>query len=35
MSEINSLYEQRLIIEKHKLYAFYHPATEANCRRHR
>jgi ATP-binding cassette subfamily G (WHITE) protein 2 (PDR) len=29
ISEINSLYEQRPIVEKHKSYAFYHPATEA------
>jgi ABC-type multidrug transport system permease subunit len=29
MSEINSLYDQRPIIEKHNSYAFYHPATEA------
>jgi ABC-type multidrug transport system ATPase subunit len=29
MSEINSLYAQRPIIEKHNSYAFYHPATEA------
>jgi ABC-type multidrug transport system ATPase subunit len=29
MSEINSLYDQRPIIEKHNTYAFYHPATEA------
>ncbi|KAH0145694.1 putative ABC multidrug transporter, partial [Aureobasidium melanogenum] len=29
MNEINSLYAQRPIVEKHKSYAFYHPATEA------
>lgn len=29
MSEINSLYAQRPIVEKHASYAFYHPATEA------
>jgi ABC-type multidrug transport system ATPase subunit len=29
MNEINSLYAQRPIIEKHNSYAFYHPATEA------
>ncbi|KAF7198131.1 ABC multidrug transporter atrI [Pseudocercospora fuligena] len=29
ISEINSLYDQRPIVEKHKSYAFYHPATEA------
>ncbi|KAJ5930413.1 CDR ABC transporter [Penicillium verhagenii] len=29
MSEINSLYAQRPIIEKHNSYAFYHPFTEA------
>lgn len=29
ISEINSLYAQRPIVEKHKSYAFYHPATEA------
>lgn len=29
MSEINSLYSQRPIVEKHNSYAFYHPATEA------
>ncbi|KAJ5153278.1 CDR ABC transporter [Penicillium canariense] len=29
MSEINSLYAQRPIVEKHNSYAFYHPATEA------
>ena len=29
ISEINSLYTQRPIVEKHKSYAFYHPATEA------
>ncbi|KAB8078723.1 ABC-2 type transporter-domain-containing protein [Aspergillus leporis] len=29
MSEINSLYSQRPIVEKHASYAFYHPATEA------
>ena len=29
MSEINSLYDQRPIVEKHNSYAFYHPATEA------
>jgi ATP-binding cassette subfamily G (WHITE) protein 2 (PDR) len=28
ISEINSLYAQRPIVEKHKSYAFYHPATE-------
>jgi ATP-binding cassette, subfamily G (WHITE), member 2, PDR len=27
--EINSLYEQRPIVEKHASYAFYHPFTEA------
>ncbi|KAJ5949948.1 hypothetical protein N7454_001532 [Penicillium verhagenii] len=29
MTEINSLYSQRAIVEKHASYAFYHPATEA------
>jgi ATP-binding cassette, subfamily G (WHITE), member 2, PDR len=29
LSEINSLYEQRPIVEKQASYAFYHPATEA------
>ncbi|KAE8355692.1 ABC-2 type transporter-domain-containing protein [Aspergillus coremiiformis] len=29
MSEINNLYSQRPIVEKHNSYAFYHPATEA------
>ncbi len=29
ISEINGLYEQRPIVEKHASYAFYHPATEA------
>ncbi|KAI5361698.1 putative ABC transporter-like, ATP-binding domain, AAA+ ATPase domain, CDR ABC transporter [Septoria linicola] len=29
ISEINSLYDQRPIVEKHKSYAFYHPSTEA------
>ena len=29
MTEINSLYSQRPIVEKHNSYAFYHPATEA------
>ncbi|KAL2812679.1 ATP-binding cassette transporter [Aspergillus cavernicola] len=29
MSEINSLYSQRPIVEKQASYAFYHPATEA------
>lgn len=29
VSEINSLYSQRPIVEKHASYAFYHPATEA------
>ena len=29
ISEIQSLYAQRPIVEKHKSYAFYHPATEA------
>lgn len=29
MSEINSLYAQRPIVEKHNSFAFYHPATEA------
>lgn len=29
ISEINSLYAQRPIIEKHHSYAFYHPFTEA------
>jgi ABC-type multidrug transport system ATPase subunit len=29
VTEINSLYSQRPIVEKHKSYAFYHPATEA------
>ncbi|KAL7954954.1 ABC-2 type transporter domain-containing protein [Trichoderma compactum] len=29
ISEINSLYSQRPIIEKHASYAFYHPAAEA------
>ncbi|KAE8379057.1 ABC-2 type transporter-domain-containing protein [Aspergillus bertholletiae] len=29
MTEINSLYSQRPIVEKHKTYAFYHPFTEA------
>jgi len=29
IAEINSLYSQRPIVEKHKSYAFYHPWTEA------
>lgn len=29
ISEINSLYAQRPIVEKHKTYAFYRPSTEA------
>ncbi|RMJ07071.1 hypothetical protein CDV36_013327 [Fusarium kuroshium] len=29
ISEINNLYEQRPIVEKHASYAFYHPAAEA------
>lgn len=29
LSEINSLYAQRPIVEKHASYAFYHPSTEA------
>ncbi|KAJ9137096.1 Abc transporter [Pleurostoma richardsiae] len=29
ITEINSLYAQRPIVEKHASYAFYHPATEA------
>jgi ABC-type multidrug transport system permease subunit len=29
ISEINSLYNQRPIVEKHNSYAFYHPWTEA------
>ncbi|KAJ5753917.1 uncharacterized protein N7511_008070 [Penicillium nucicola] len=29
MSEINNLYSQRPIVEKHNSFAFYHPATEA------
>jgi ABC-type multidrug transport system permease subunit/ABC-type branched-subunit amino acid transport system ATPase component len=29
MTEINSLYSQRPIVEKHNTYAFYHPFTEA------
>lgn len=29
INEINSLYAQRPIVEKHKSYAFYHPSTEA------
>ncbi|KZL85385.1 abc-2 type transporter [Colletotrichum incanum] len=29
ISEINSLYDQRPIVEKHASYAFYHPASEA------
>ena len=29
MTEINSLYSQRPIIEKHNSFAFYHPSTEA------
>jgi ATP-binding cassette subfamily G (WHITE) protein 2 (PDR) len=29
ISEINSLYAQRPIVEKHFSYAFYHPSTEA------
>jgi ATP-binding cassette subfamily G (WHITE) protein 2 (PDR) len=29
MSEINALYDQRPIVEKHASYAFYHPSTEA------
>ncbi|KAH7144143.1 ABC-2 type transporter [Dactylonectria estremocensis] len=29
ISEINSLYSQRPIVEKHASYAFYHPAAEA------
>jgi ABC-type multidrug transport system permease subunit len=29
ISEINSLYAQRPIVEKHSSYTFYHPATEA------
>ncbi|KIW64177.1 hypothetical protein PV04_09130 [Phialophora macrospora] len=29
VTEINSLYAQRPIVEKHKSYAFYHPSAEA------
>ena len=29
MTEINSLYSQRPIVEKHNSFAFYHPSTEA------
>lgn len=29
VNEIQNLYAQRPIVEKHKSYAFYHPATEA------
>lgn len=29
IAEINSLYNQRPIVEKHASYAFYHPSTEA------
>ncbi|OLN81927.1 ABC transporter CDR4-like protein 4 [Colletotrichum chlorophyti] len=29
ISEINSLYDQRPIVEKHASYAFYHPSAEA------
>jgi ABC-type multidrug transport system permease subunit len=29
ISEIDGLYEQRPMVEKHYSYAFYHPATEA------
>lgn len=29
IAEVNALWEQRPIVEKHKSYAFYHPATEA------
>jgi ABC-type multidrug transport system permease subunit len=29
IAEIDSLYAQRPIVEKHASYAFYHPATEA------
>ncbi|KGO66421.1 CDR ABC transporter [Penicillium italicum] len=29
MAEINNLYSQRPIVEKHNSFAFYHPATEA------
>lgn len=29
MNEINNLYSQRPIVEKHASFAFYHPATEA------
>ncbi|KAF2442952.1 hypothetical protein P171DRAFT_433323 [Karstenula rhodostoma CBS 690.94] len=29
IAEINSLYEQRPIVEKHASYAFYHPSAEA------
>ncbi|KAK0736554.1 ABC-2 type transporter-domain-containing protein [Apiosordaria backusii] len=29
ISDIDSLYDQRPIVEKHHSYAFYHPATEA------
>lgn len=29
MTEINSLYAQRPIVEKHNSFAFYHPSTEA------
>lgn len=29
IAEINNLYSQRPIVEKHKSYAFYHPWTEA------
>ncbi|KAF2189385.1 hypothetical protein K469DRAFT_737188 [Zopfia rhizophila CBS 207.26] len=31
ISEINSLYAQRPVVEKHASYAFYHPATEATA----
>jgi len=29
IGEINKLYDQRPIVEKHATYAFYHPAAEA------
>lgn len=29
IAEINSLYDQRPIVEKHNTYAYYHPWTEA------
>ena len=30
IAEINSMYAQRVIVEKHKTYAFYHPFSDVS-----